>query len=237
MTEDGKPVIFATKFFPFPWRLRSTSLKRALKGSLKRLQAKKVDLYQIHTPYSPRSIETWAEALGEVINEGYANAVGVSNYNLDQMRRAHDRLLHVGAPLASNQMEYSLLNRNIERNGILKECLERKITLIAYSPIAKGMLTGKYSIENPPSGVRARMYNRSRLEKIQSIVKLLLDIGHRHDSKTPGQVAINWTICKGTVPIPGAKNAQQVFENAGALGWRLDESEVAALDEASEGYR
>jgi aryl-alcohol dehydrogenase-like predicted oxidoreductase len=230
-------LIIATKFFPFPWRLGAGSLKKALKRSLERLQVKRVDLYQIHSPYSPRSIETWAEALGEAVQEGFASAVGVSNYNLDQMRRAHDILLRANIPLASNQVEYSLLNRNIERNGLLKECQERRISLIAYSPIGKGMLTGKYSVQNPPPGVRARIYNRSRLEKIQPLVKLLVEIGRRHGSKTPGQVALNWTMCKGTLPIPGVKDAQQAFENTGALGWRLDESEIAALDDASIDYR
>jgi aryl-alcohol dehydrogenase-like predicted oxidoreductase len=162
--------------------------------------------------------------------------VGVSNYSLDQMCRSHDRLIRVGVPLASNQVEYSLLNRKIERNGLLKECLDRKITPIAYSPIAKGMLTGKYSLQNPPSGVRARIYNRSRLERMQPVLKLLDEIGRRHGDKTPGQVAINWVIYKGALPIPGAKNAKQAYENAGALGWRLDENEVAALDEISEDY-
>lgn len=236
-TPDGRKVVVATKFFPFPWRLRASALKSALKRSLERLQSGQSPLYQIHSPFSLHPVSFWASALGEAVKEGLALGAGISNYDLEKMRRAQEALERVGVPLTSNQMEYSLLNRSIEGNGVLKACLEDKITLISYSPLGKGMLTGKYSVQNPPPGLRGRIYKRSRLEKIQYIVNLLAEIGRRHGSKTPGQVALNWTICKGTLPIPGAKNAQQAYENTGALGWRLDEDEVAALDEVSDDYR
>jgi aryl-alcohol dehydrogenase-like predicted oxidoreductase len=117
----------------------------------------------------------------------------------------------------------------------LKTCQELKITLIAYSPLAKGMLTGKYTPQNPPPGPRGIKYGHM-LEAIQPLIRLEREIGQAHGGKTPAQVALNWLICKGAVPIPGAKNAGQLAENVGALGWRLDESEVTALDAASEGF-
>ncbi len=229
----GQPVVVATKFFPYPWRLRRRSLPRALLGSLERLGMGQVALYQIHWPFPPVSIETWVDALADVVEAGLTRAVGVSNYNLEQMRRAHDVLAHRGVPLASNQVEYSLLKRGPEHTGLLDTCRELGVTLIAYSPLAQGLLTGKYTPENPPPGVRGRRYRKGVLARIQPLVGLLREIGQAHGGKTPAQVAINWVICKGAVPIPGAKNARQARENAAALGWRLTDDEVAALDEAS----
>jgi aryl-alcohol dehydrogenase-like predicted oxidoreductase len=225
--------IIATKFMPFPWRLWKGLLIRALKNSLKRLQLTYVDLYQIHFPMPPIPVEIWAEALAEAVEQGLTKSVGVSNYNEQQMRQAHLTLMKHDIHLASNQVEYHLLNRKVELNGLLETCRDLGITLIAYSPLAQGVLTGKYTPEKPPPGVRGRHYNRSYLAKIQPLLRLLRDIGREHDGKSPAQVALNWVICKGAVPIPGAKNERQTLENAGALGWQLTDAEVAILDEAS----
>lgn len=227
-------IVLATKFFPYPWRWRKRALRRALERSLERLGVEQVDLYQIHWPFRPRPIEFWVEALGEVARAGLTRAVGVSNYNLEQTRRAQAVLEHLGLPLASNQVEYSLLHREPERNGLLDYCREHGITLIAYSPLAMGILTGKYTPENPPPGVRGRRYNADFLRKVQPLLGLMREIGQQHGGKTPAQVALNWVMCKGAVPIPGAKNARQAESNAGALGWRLTEDEIAALDQASQ---
>lgn len=226
-------VVVATKFMPYPWRLRRKELSRALRHSLQRLNLPCVDLYQVHWPFPPLPVETWAEGLAEVIEQGLVRAVGVSNYNEEQMRRAYLVLQKHGLHLASNQVEYSLINRKVEFNGLLKVCQDLGVTLIAYSPLGQGVLTGKYSPENPPPGIRGRRYGRGVLARALPLVRLMREIGHAHGSKTPSQVAINWLICKGTVPIPGAKNARQAQDNAGAMGWRLTEAEVAALDEAS----
>ena len=135
-------------------------------------------------------------------------------------------------------MEYSLLNRKPETSGLVEVCRDLGVTIIAYSPIAKGMLTGKYTPDNVPPGMRSRLYNREYLGKIQPLIELLKEIGQAHDvansAKTPAQVSLNWLICKGAMPIPGAKNLRQAQENFGALGWRLNEDEVAALDEMSD---
>jgi aryl-alcohol dehydrogenase-like predicted oxidoreductase len=136
--------------------------------------------------------------------------------------------------LVSNQVQYNLLHREPERDGLLDLCRDLDITLIAYSPLAMGVLTGKYTPENPPSGIRGRRYKRQFLTQIQPLIALLVEIGQAHGGKIPAQVALNWLMCKGAVPIPGAKNARQAEENVGALGWRLADEEVAALDAASE---
>jgi len=109
---------------------------------------------------------------------------------------------------------------------------ERGVRIIAYSPLGKGLLSGKYTVENPPPGVRGRQ-SRSVLEKLPLLIDAMRAIGAAHGSKNPAQVAINWTICKGTLPIPGAKNAGQVQQNAGGAGWRLSDDEVAQLDALS----
>ena len=228
------PIVVASKFFPFPWRLRKAAMRRALRHSLKRLGLEKVDLYQIHFPWPPRSTDFWVSALGELVQEGLVRAAGVSNYNAEQMRRAHAVLQARGIPLASNQVHYSLLHREPERNGVLNACKELGITLIAYSPLEMGLLTGKYTPENPPGGVRSRRYSREYLARIRPLIGLMREIGQAHSGKTPAQVALNWVICKGAVPIPGAKNARQAASNAGALGWQLTDDEIAALDQASE---
>jgi aryl-alcohol dehydrogenase-like predicted oxidoreductase len=228
-----QPARVATKFFPFPWRLTGNALKRALKASLSRLGLPRVDLYQVHWPYPPVRIETWMEAMAEVCQAGLAKAVGVSNYSPDQTRRAFESLQHEGIRLASNQVEYHLLNRKIETNGLLQQCRDMGVKIIAYSPLAQGILTGKYTPQNLPRGFRGQRYNRSYLERVVPLVSLLKKIGADHEGKNAGQVALNWCICKGTLPIPGAKTLQQAEQNCGAAGWRLTENEIFLLDETS----
>ena len=232
--ETEQPVIVATKFFPFPWRIWRGSLLSALASSLKRLKLEKVDLYQIHNPHPWFLQNTFLDDLAEAARRGMTRAVGVSNYNRDQTHHAQEILSREGIPLASNQVEYSLLNRKIERDGTLQACRETGAAVIAYSPLGMGMLTGKYTPASPPSGLRRWKYRRSFLEKLQPLIELLREIGQDGQGRTPAQVSLNWVICKGCVPIPGAKNARQARENAGALGWQLNPDEIAALDEASD---
>ena len=144
------------------------------------------------------------------------------------------RRLHAhNIPLASNQVHYSLLNRGVEKNGLLARCAELGVRLISYSPLEMGLLTGKYSPENPPPGNRALRY-LTLISKIGPLLKLMTEIGQDHGGKSSGQVALNWTIRKNTLPIPGAKNAEQALQNAGALGWELSDEEMVSLDAASD---
>lgn len=231
---SSEPLIVATKFMPYPWRLWRGSLLRALRSSLNRLGRLKVELYQIHVPLPPVRIETWMEAMIEAYQAGMIGAIGVSNCDRSQTQRAYDALTRAGISLASNQVEYSLLNRKIEKNGLLKFCQELGITVIAYSPIAKGVLTGKYTAKNPPRGFRSSTYTTGLLGKVQPLINQLKKIGSEHGGKTAGQIALNWTICKGTIPIPGTKNQGQAEQNIAAAGWRLNDDEVALLDDLSD---
>jgi aryl-alcohol dehydrogenase-like predicted oxidoreductase len=231
--ETDQPVLVATKFFPLPWRFRKNSLPRALKGSLTRLGMESVDLYQIHSPSPLMSIDTMMEGLAECVKSGLTRTVGVSNFSQTQMLAAYSALARYNIPLASNQVHYSLLNRIVEKNGTLARCKELGIRLIAYSPIEKGLLSGKYSVDSPPPGTRSKSYI-NLLPKIGPLLKLMTEIGQDHGGKSNVQVALNWVICKGALAIPGAKTAQQAQENAGALGWRLTDEEAARLDETSK---
>jgi aryl-alcohol dehydrogenase-like predicted oxidoreductase len=150
------------------------------------------------------------------------------------MQKAYDRLIHEGIHLQSNQVEYNLLNREIEFNGLLEQSHQLGVQVIAYSPLALGLLSGKYSPDRPFKGMRNRRFGQDDLRKVQPLIRLMGDVGAAHDGKTPAQVALNWIICKGAIPIPGAKNAAQVLQNLGALGWRLSEEEIKTLDAISE---
>ena len=227
-------IVIASKFMPYPWRLSKQDLISALKASLERLGIEQIALYQMHWPIPPVPIKTWMDAMAHAYQQGLIRGIGVSNYSRRQMLKARERLAYYDIPLAANQVNYSLLNRKVEMNGLLDVCKELKISLISYSPLAQGLLTGKYNRNAPPPGMRRLRYRRGLLNKIQKLVDLLNEIGHGHGGKTPAQVALNWVISKGAVPIPGARKVDQVMDNIGALGWNLAPEEVAALDEASQ---
>ena len=219
----------ATKFMPWPWQLNTSYLMKSLKASLKRLGLERVDLYQIHFPMPFLPIESWMEPLAQAVKEGLAKEVGVSNYSRSQMLRAQDALGKKGVSLASNQVQYSLVRRKMEFNGVLEECKKSGIRFIAFSPLGMGMLSGKYSRKNPPSGPR-RIFYWNQLGRVENLVARLREIGAAHGGKTPNQVALNWVLRKGALPIPGAKNAEQMRENLGALGWQLTGPEMLELD-------
>jgi aryl-alcohol dehydrogenase-like predicted oxidoreductase len=237
-----QPVQIATKFGPVPWRFTGQSVSDALTDSLKRLQLERVDLYQVHWPFAfLLSQETLLNTLADEVKRGRIASVGVSNYSASQMREAHQILAAKGVPLAVNQVRYSLLTRQIETNGIFATARELDVTILAYSPLAQGLLTGKYSPESGESPTGARSidprFNKDGLQKIAPVISLLRSLGEKYD-RTPAQVALNWLIAQGNViPIAGVKNAKQVQQNAGALGWRLSEEEVQELDKVTRQWK
>jgi aryl-alcohol dehydrogenase-like predicted oxidoreductase len=228
---DQASVVVATKFAPLPTRWTARHVAQALDASLKRLGMPRVDLYQVHWPYSLLRIDMLMNALADQMAAGKVRAVGVSNYSARQMRRAHAALARRGIPLASNQVHYSLLHRAPERNGVLMACRELDVRLIAYSPLEQGILTGKYHHgAPPPAGFRGMVgvYRPSALRTALPLIRLLEKIGAAH-GKTPSQVALNWLMRRGALPIPGAKTAAQAAANADALGWDLTDEEFAQV--------
>ena len=229
-------LVLATKFMPAPQKLNvKAALRAALLRSIERMGVEAVDLYQIHGPISLRSKAALADALAAVVEEGLTRAVGVSNYSAKEVTSIHGHLATSGVPLASNQIEFSLLRRVPETGGLLATHERLGVVTLAYSPIGQGRLTGKYSAANPPPGKRG--FSAHPMARVDPIVAELRRIGDA-DGRTPSQVALRWLIEKGTVPIPGAKSAAQASQNAGALGWALSPADVAALDAvALEGTR
>lgn len=235
---QGHEIVIATKFPPNPFS-PTDAMPKALEASLARLRRSSLDLYQHHFPTGRVSIPDLMKLMADAVEAGKIKAVGVSNYSAQQMRVAHAALARRGIPLASNQVEYSLLHRQPESNGVLDTCRELGITLIAYQPLASGALTGKYAANTRPTGLRRWMpYFRGRgLESAAPVVALLREIGGRY-AKTPAQVAIRWLIENESVlPIPGAKNGKQAADNAATLTFRLTPDEVEALSQATMAWR
>ncbi len=232
--QSSDPAIqIATKYFPLPWRFTPSAVEDALTASLTRLGVTSVTLYQVHWPLDfflgPRPL---MEALAQEVKRGRIQTVGVSNYSAEQMKQAHDYLASFGIPLAVNQVQYSLLARQVETNGVLATAQDLGVTILAYSPLAQGLLTGKYSATSDQSPVGARRldprFSEAGLKKLEPLFEALRAIAQTHQ-KTPAQVALNWLISQGTVPIPGAKNALQAQQNAGALGWSLSPADCQTL--------
>ncbi|GET40054.1 aldo/keto reductase [Microseira wollei] len=242
MKQIDLPVIIATKYGPMPWRFTGQSVADALTASLKRLQVEQVALYQVHWPFTFfMSQETLMNALADEVQRGRIAAVGVSNYSADQMRVAHQILAARGVRLAANQVRYSLLSRQVETQGIVDTARQLGVTILAYSPLAQGLLTGKYSLKNfkEPTGARRfdSRFSRKGLEKIAPVISLLRELGDKYD-RTEAQIALNWLIAQGNViPIPGAKTAEQAAQNAGALGFSLQADEVAKLEQITRTFR
>ena len=225
--------------FPGGFSFRTENFPKELEASLARLGQKSIDLYQHHFPSNKVSIPKLMDLMADAVAAGKVKAVGVSNYSAEQMREAHAALAKRGIPLASNQVEYSLVHRQPETNGVLDACRELGITLIAYTPLGGGALTGKYSATKKASGLRRFLPNFSKkgMDAVQPVVELLKKIGDRY-SKTPSQVALRWLIENPIVlPIPGAKNGKQAMDNAGALTFSLTADEVEALSQATLAWR
>jgi aryl-alcohol dehydrogenase-like predicted oxidoreductase len=234
-------VVVATKWFPL--LRRAGSIARTIDGRLAALGGYPVDLHQVHAPVSFSRVETEMRTLAALVRERKIRAVGVSNYSAGQMRRAHAALREEGLVLAANQVKYSLVERRIERNGVMEAARELGVTIIAYSPLGQGILSGKY--HRDPDSIRARPGPRKRLgefkrrglAKTRPLVEELQRIAERHGA-TSSQVALNWLVRfhgDRVVAIPGAVRVEQARENAAALGFVLDDEEVTRLDRLSRG--
>ena len=266
---DGRPIFVATKFTPAKiydasTRLSAKSMMSTLDGSLKRLGVRAVDLYQLHYPPARRRLGSYLDALAETVKVGKARAVGVSNFNVELLRYAYEYLANRGIALASNQIQYSILCRHPEGDGMLAACEELDIALISILPLGEGVLTGKYRVGGLPypSRVRAiltvtnldlfhqdenaksivkrflrKPYELQR-EALEPLFELLEDIAKGHNA-TIAQVALNWLRASNppVIPIPGAKYATQARDNASALRWNLSAGEFERISEREAAIR
>ncbi|KAJ8904685.1 hypothetical protein NDN08_001203 [Rhodosorus marinus] len=227
--EEG--MVLATKFGPLlPFRFSADSVVEACKRSAERMGEDCIDLYQLHWPGLGLDERYW-DGIAKCYEQGLIKAVGVSNYGPKRLLVVHKRMQERGVPLVSNQILYNLAYRRPEEE-LAELCKSLDIKILAYSPLAQGLLTGKYAEGNLPSGPRHGSI-RSMLANGSELLTVLRGVAENRD-RTMAQVALNWVMCKGMIPIPGAKTKAQAEENAGALGWSLDESEIRALDDASD---
>ena len=232
--DKAATTVIATKFTPM-FRWSRASLEKALRKSLARLGTKKADLYQMHQMDGIKNIPKWMDAMADAHDKGNVGAIGVSNYYPDAMAVAIDSLKKRGLKLATNQMHFSLLFRRHERNGLLKMCREQNVSFLGYMPFAWGVLAGKFSKDNPPKGfIRHRVANRKLVERSEPLLKLMKDLAWNEKDRTVSQVALNWAIAKGAIPIAGIKTLRQAKENFGALKWSLSQAEVSELDATAD---
>lgn len=211
--------------------LKADSLRAELEASLRRLHVEQIDLYQIHWPNPETEIEEGWETLARFREEGKVRWIGVSNFNVEQMRRAQEI-----APITSLQPPYSMLRRVIEAE-ILPFCQANGIGVINYSPMVSGLLTGKMTPERvaalPTDDWRRRSveFNEPRLSRNMKLVELLREIGKKHDVQ-PGVVAVAWTLRNPaiTAAIVGGRSGQQVEGVVPAISFRLSEEEYGRIN-------
>lgn len=232
-------VIIATKWNPV--LRRASSIVATIGVRLENLAPYPIDLYQIHNPYSLSSIESQVRAMAGLVREKKVRYIGVSNFSRKQMERAERELQASGLPLVSNQVRYNLLDRSIETNGVLESAKELGVAIIAYSPLAQGILSGKF--HDDPKLIRSRSAFRKYmgafkprgLEKSRPVIEALRRIAPKY-AATAAQVALNWLISfhgETVVVIPGASRAGQVPDLSAATSFRLLGEDMEELDRVS----
>eukprot|EP00617_Octactis_speculum_P016472 CAMPEP_0185771584 /NCGR_PEP_ID=MMETSP1174-20130828/64391_1 /TAXON_ID=35687 /ORGANISM="Dictyocha speculum, Strain CCMP1381" /LENGTH=420 /DNA_ID=CAMNT_0028457481 /DNA_START=23 /DNA_END=1285 /DNA_ORIENTATION=+ len=259
--QDKAPVI-ATKFTPGFWRDSAADVVDACRSSASRLGVESIDLYQVHMPDIVQPLRTFGldkqkdeifwDGLAECYLQGLVKNIGVSNYGPTLLKRCAEALGRRGVPIASNQINYSLLYRNQGAQATVDACAEMGIRTLAYFPLGMGLLTGKYSLsENGEEKRQTDDSSRTSLELkdirayarggtagipargITPLIMVLEELADKY-SKSVAQVSLNWIICKGAIPIPGAKTVPHIRDNIGALGWRLSEDDVLLLEETAD---
>jgi aryl-alcohol dehydrogenase-like predicted oxidoreductase len=227
--------VIATKAWPL--NVTPRRLRKAADRSLKRLGIDTIDLYQVHWPNPLVPIRKTMKAMRELVREGKVRCVGVSNFNLKRMAASQHAL--VPLELTSNQVRYNILDRRIEAD-LLPNAQREKITIIAYSPLAQALLTGKYTAEHRPHSFVQRInpkFSPSNLTRLGELNQILREISQAH-GKTPSQVALNWLITKeNVIAIPGVKGPQHVIDMAGAMDWRLSDDQARRIEIAAAQVR
>lgn len=235
-----EPLVLATKFAPLPGRGGVRAVPEALRGSLRRLRRTVVDLYQVHwADRDEFDTEALMEVLAGCVRDGSVRLLGVSNFTAAEMLTADDALRARGLSLASHQVHYSLLHRAPERDGTLAACRERGATLIAYSPLEQGLLTGRYDPAHRPPGPRASspLFDPEAWPSVFALLEVMRDVAAAHGGRPLAQVALNWLRAKHNVlPIVGVKSGLQSREAMGARDWSLSAEDLARLDAASEPF-
>jgi aryl-alcohol dehydrogenase-like predicted oxidoreductase len=216
--EDGRPLLLASKFAPLPHRLTAAQFASALEKTRERLGRDSLDLYYLHFPHRLLGVGPWMKAMARAVKAGKIRAVGISNCNVAQMRQAADMLARYGIPLAANQVQYSLLHRQPETNGVLEACRRMDVALVAYEPFGGGAISASSSTGSGGSALADTLRGVAAAR-----------------SATVAQVALAWLLQRDdhVIPIPGATRPEHVRENSGAISLELSEEEFAAIDRVS----
>ncbi len=224
-------IMIATKFTPHIAEDSADAMKKMLDGSKARLHTDVIDLYWIH---NPADIERWTPQIIPLAKSGQIQEIGVSNHNLDEIKRVNEILGAEGLRISAVQNHYSLLHRSSEYAGILEYCRQNDIIFYAYMILEQGALTGKYDQSHPfPKGsVRAEAYNHA-LPELEILVRELERIGKRYNA-SPAQVVTAWAIAKGTLPLIGVTKVKQVEEAAAAADIRLTEEEIILIENLAD---
>lgn len=232
-------VVIASKWWPV--LITANNLLDTIDERLACLEGFPLDLHQVHQPLSISSVAAQMHAMADLLEAGKIGAIGISNFTAKAMCKADDVLRSRGHSLASNQVRYNLMARQIESNGILQEAKARGISIIAWSPLEQGMLSGRFhrdaSSANKLPWMRrgALQFQKGRIEKSRPLIESLERIAAQHKA-SPTQVALSWLInAHGdtVVAIPGASSVAQVKQNAGALTLQLSAAEHQEIDEKS----
>ncbi len=231
-------VLIATKWWPM-FRFAS-NIPVGIDQRIEALNPYPIDLYQVHQPWGFSSEKSEVSAMAELFAQKKIKYIGVSNFSANKMKSAWETLDKKGIPLASNQMPYSLLNRKIESSGVMEMAKKLGISIIAYSPLAQGLVTGKFH-DNPELlkniGLRKHtsLFKPAGLEKSRPVINLVKELALKYNV-TPSQVALNWVINyhgDSVVAIPGATKEVHVKENTGAMSFRLSDEDMLRLDKVS----
>jgi aryl-alcohol dehydrogenase-like predicted oxidoreductase len=237
-------VVVATKWLPIAKPARD--IPRTIGTRIACLQPYPIDLFQVHSPGSLSSIPAQMREMAKLVRAGSVRAVGVSNFSAKQMAQAAAALRDEGLTLASNQVRINLLDRRVESNGVLAAAQGLGVTLIAYSPLAQGLLTGRYH-DDPalaralPWGRRSRLSPSGRfltpegLARTAPLIAELRAVGEAHDASV-AQVALAWLVTHygdTVVAIPGASRPEQAVATAAAMDLLLTEAETARIDTIS----
>jgi aryl-alcohol dehydrogenase-like predicted oxidoreductase len=241
--EPGR-VAIATKWLPI--LKPAADIPRTISTRMECLAPYPIDLFQVHIPWSRSPVKAQMHEMAELVRAGTVRAVGVSNFSASRMAKAAAALEAEGIPLASNQLHINLLDRSIESNGVLDAARSRGVTLIAYSPLAQGVLTGRFhddpaAVKALPWGRRSRLTPSSRyltadgLKRSAPLIAELRDVAAAHGA-TPAQVALAWLVTyygDTVVAIPGASRPEQAAEAAGARDLQLTEAEMQRIERLS----
>jgi len=236
-------VIIASKWWPL-FRTSGHILK-SIGERLAKLHPYPIDLYQLHQTYGFSGVKSEMNRMADLLEAGKIRSIGISNFCARSMRVAAETLARRGHVLASNQMRYSLLDRRIDQNGVMAAAKELGVTIIAYSPLEQGILTGKFHADKDLIKSRRgprkylRTFKEKGLAKSAPLLGQLEKLAEKYDA-TPGQIALNWLIHfhgETVVAIPGASKMEHARSNGAAMGFKLSDEDLDLLDKMTTQFK